>query len=127
MRETSGRLRPILVETRRGPEQLRRILETLARVELTDGLGVGPLLLEVSGRLPRDASLVAILATATDEAAQALGQLRRRGFAVWAVLVAFDAVEQIDHGAHLMAEGIPFRTVGDEAELSALCQDHLSR
>jgi uncharacterized repeat protein (TIGR01451 family) len=127
MRERSGRLRPIQVETRRGPEQLRRILETLARVELTDGLGLGPLLLEVSGRLPRDASLVAILATATDEAAQALGQLRRRGFAVSAVLVAFDAVEQIDHGAHLMAEGIPFRTVGDEAELSALCQDQLSR
>ena len=31
-------LEPVTVETRRGPEQLGRILQTLARVELTDGL-----------------------------------------------------------------------------------------
>ena len=127
MRERSERLRPVIVETHRGPDQFLRIREVLARVELTDGLGLGPLLLEVAGRLPRDASLVAILATATDEAAQVLGQLRRRGLVVTAVLVAFDALERIDHGARLIAEGIPIRTVGDAAELSALCRGRLVR
>ena len=38
MLDQSDRLQPLVVPTRRGPEQLLRILETLARVELTDGL-----------------------------------------------------------------------------------------
>ena len=38
MSEENERLQPLLVETRRGVEQLQRIRETLARVELTDGL-----------------------------------------------------------------------------------------
>ncbi len=38
MQEQSNRLRPVIVETRRGPEQLLRILEALARLELTEGL-----------------------------------------------------------------------------------------
>src|SRR5262245_55458270 len=38
MAEESDRLRPQLVETRRGVEQLQRIRELLARAELTDGL-----------------------------------------------------------------------------------------
>ncbi len=38
MSDASDRLEPLVVETRRGPEQLMRILEMLARAELTDGL-----------------------------------------------------------------------------------------
>ena len=38
MRERSDRLEPLMVETRRGAEQLMRIVETLARVELAAGL-----------------------------------------------------------------------------------------
>jgi len=55
MRDTSDRLRPVVVETRRGPEQLVRILETLARVELTDGLPLADLIGETASRMPRDA------------------------------------------------------------------------
>ncbi len=73
MRETSDRLQPVIVETRRGPEQLRRILETLARVELSDGLNVAQLALEVGPHLPRDASVIAILPKVTPETAVALG------------------------------------------------------
>ena len=40
MLDASDRLQPLVVETRRGAEQLMRILETLARAELTDGLSV---------------------------------------------------------------------------------------
>ena len=51
MSEHSDRLRPIVVPTQRGPEQLIRILETLARVELTDGLTFPQLILEAGSRL----------------------------------------------------------------------------
>ena len=44
MMAASDRLQPVVVETRRGAEQLMRILETLARVELTDGLAFAELL-----------------------------------------------------------------------------------
>ena len=61
MLEQSDRLQPVVVETRRGPEQLLRILETLARVELTDGLSFAQLVTETAGRIPRDATVVAIV------------------------------------------------------------------
>jgi uncharacterized repeat protein (TIGR01451 family) len=44
MADESDRLQPIIVETRRGAEQFQRIRETLARVELTDGLTFAELL-----------------------------------------------------------------------------------
>ena len=49
---------------RRGAEQLLRILETLARVELTDGLSFAQLVVETASRLPRDATVVALLGVA---------------------------------------------------------------
>src|SRR5262249_28481016 len=72
MRDESDRLQPVVVETRRGPEQFQRILETLARVELTDGLTVAQLILETASRMPRDATVVAILADVSPETALAL-------------------------------------------------------
>ena len=64
MRERSDRLQPIVVETRRGPEQLLRILEALARVELTDGLSFTQLIAETACRLPRDATVIAVVPVA---------------------------------------------------------------
>ena len=46
-------LQPLIVPTRRGPEQLMRILETLARVELTDGLPLPALIAEAASRMAR--------------------------------------------------------------------------
>src|SRR6185437_13283705 len=85
MVEHSERLRPVTVPTRHGPDQLWRILETLARVELTDGLSFAQLVVETTSRLPRDATVVAVLAAVSPETALALGSLRRRGHAVVAV------------------------------------------
>ena len=45
----------------RGPESFTRIRETLARVELSDGLTFDRLLIEAEPRLPRDATVVAVL------------------------------------------------------------------
>ena len=75
-----------MVPTRRGVEQLRRILETLARVELTDGLRLPELIGEVEGRMPRDATVIVILPEVTTETVVTLEDLKRRGFAVTAIL-----------------------------------------
>ena len=56
MLATSDRLRPQVVNTARGADQLMRILETLARVEKTDGLTFAELVVETASRLPRDAT-----------------------------------------------------------------------
>lgn len=133
MRERSDRLQPVVVETRRGPEQLRRILETLARLELTDGLTFPQLIEETRSRLPRNATVVAVLAAATAATAAALGSLRRSGYAVTAVLVTFDDARHADWAVkpewigRLLAEGLDVRTVEDEEELARLCAEQLAR
>lgn len=132
-RAPNERLEPVSVETRRGSGQLDRILDTLARLELTDGLPFADLLLEVSGRLPRDATVAAVMTQVTEEAAFALGNLKRGGFAVIVVLVSFEAIEYHDWASppewaeRLLAEGIEFRRVQDEPGLSQLCAEHFVR
>jgi uncharacterized protein (DUF58 family) len=130
--EQSDRLQPLRVETQRGASQLDRILRTLARLELTDGFTLPQLLAETTSRLPRDASVIAILTTVSEEAAIALGNLRRSGYAVTAVLVMFggeseyfDWAEPPGWVARLLAEGISFRRVDDEASLSRLCAERI--
>jgi uncharacterized repeat protein (TIGR01451 family) len=127
MTEASDRLQPIVVETRRGVEQFQRIQETLARVELTDGLTLSQLITETAGRIPRDATVVAILAAVSEETALALGNLRRRGHAVTAVLIIFEDDQQEEALGRLLAERIDVRHLREEAELVALCQQHVFR
>ena len=122
----ADRLRPQTVETRRGAEQFQRIRETLARAELTDGLDMSQLVLEAASRLPRDATVVAILPGASEATALALGSLRRRGFAVTAVVVLPDD-ETIAGVGRLMAAGIEVRTVADELSIGNLCSQAVLR
>ena len=105
MLEASDRLQPLVVETDRGPVQLMRIFETLARVELTDGLTLPELIVETTSRMPRDATVVAILPAATTESAIALGNLRRQGFAVSVILNLYDEYEFAQASGPLLAEG----------------------
>jgi uncharacterized protein (DUF58 family) len=128
MQDKSDRLRPVVVETRRGPEQLLRILETLARMELTDGLTFPQLVSEATSRLPRDATVVAILPDVSPETAITLGSLRRRGFAVTAVLVMFDDEDQAPTCmGRLLAEGVEIRRVENEAAIAGMCSEQLVR
>jgi uncharacterized repeat protein (TIGR01451 family) len=127
MLEVSDRLQPIVVETRRGPEQLMRILETLARVELTDGLSFAQLVIETAGRLPRDATVVALLASVDIETAIALGELRRKGLAVTAILNLYDGEEFLRASAQLAAEGIPSRHLNSVESLPNLCREYVLR
>jgi uncharacterized protein (DUF58 family) len=122
MREDDDRLRPLIVPPGRGPEVFARIRETMARVELSDGLTFDRLLIEAEHRLPRDATVIAVLADVRHETAVSLGRLKRQGFAVSAVLLAFDEVERIDSAGPLIAEGIPVRALSDEEELYRFCE-----
>jgi uncharacterized protein (DUF58 family) len=126
MRDESERLQPVVVETRRGAEQFQHIREALARVELTDGMPFDRLLVETAGRIPRDATVVAVLPDVTVETALALGNLRRRGLAVAAVLILHEALQLERSYGRLLAEGVrDVRHLRDEAGLPELCRQQV--
>jgi hypothetical protein len=128
MTEESQRLEPLIVPTRRGAEQLQRIREVLARVELTDGLPFSQLVVETAPRLPRDATVLAVLPDVSVETAISLGNLRRRGLAVSVVLIIMDEDPLELAYARLVAEGIrDIRHLKDEAELPDLCRRQVER
>src|SRR5260370_919480 len=128
MAENSERLQPVVVETRRGIEQLQRIRETLARVELTDGMPFPQLITETASRLPRDATVLAVLADVPVESALALGNLRRRGLAVTVVLVACEPDRQEKAYGRLIAEGIrDIRPLHDGAGAPPPSRSHSAR
>jgi uncharacterized protein (DUF58 family) len=128
MHDESTRLQPQVVPTRRGVEQFQLIRETLGRVELTDGLTFAQLVLEATDRLPRDATVLAILPDVSVETALALGNLRRQGYAVSVVLILIaDEQFEVTFG-RLMAEGISdIRHLRDEKGLPTLCQHQAMR
>jgi uncharacterized protein (DUF58 family) len=126
MSDRSERLQPLVVETQRGVESFHRIRETLARIELTDGLTFAELITEAAGWLPRDATVAALLPAVPTPTALALGNLRRRGFAVSAILLLIDEERLEQAYGRLMAEGIrDIRHLRNEAELPALCGQQL--
>jgi hypothetical protein len=107
-------------------EQLHRIRETLARVELTDGMTFAGLVLETSGRLPRDATVIAVLAEVSVETAAALGNLKREGLAVTAILIVFDFKDLEKGHGRLLAEGIrDVRHLARPEGLPTLCRQQV--
>ena len=106
MNDKSERLEPIVVETRRGADHLHTIRQALARVELTDGMTFAGMLVETVGRLPRDATVIAVLGDVSVETAAALGTLRRAGFALTAILIALDGKPLERAHGRLSAEGV---------------------
>jgi uncharacterized protein (DUF58 family) len=123
MREEDDRRRPQVIPTRRGAEQLRRIMTTLARLELSDGLSFVELLGETESRLPRDATVVAFLSEVTPEIAMTLGALKRRGFAVTAIVAEYEDFQFDRRTTPLWAEGLIVRQLKDEASVASLCED----
>ena len=128
MSEESHRLRPQIVETRRGVEQLQRMRETLARVELSDGLTFADLITETTGRLPRDATIAAVLPDVTEATAAALGGLRRAGRAITVVLIQHDPNALETSYGRLIAEGVrDVRHLKEAAEVPDLCRRQVDR
>jgi uncharacterized protein (DUF58 family) len=127
MRDSSDRLRPVAVPTRRGGAQLRLILETLARVEKTSGLSFAQLVAECASRLPPSATVIALLTDVTPESAIALGNLRRRGFVVTAIINVYDEYDFARLAAPLIAEHIDARQLRDRPGLPQACLQTLLR
>jgi uncharacterized protein (DUF58 family) len=127
MREQNERLRPVVVATRRGADQLRRILETLARIELTDGLRLAELIQETEGRLPRDATVIAILPQVTTRTVVTLQNLRRRGFAVTVIVNTFDEFDFAAAAGPVAALGIDTHHLKEEASIAGICRQYLLR
>jgi uncharacterized protein (DUF58 family) len=119
--EENDRLRPVVVETRRGFDQFQKIREALARLELTDGFSFAQLALEMAPRMPRDATVIAILPRVPVESAVALGTLRRQGFGVTAILVGLDEQQKLEAHGRLLAETVrDIRYLNSEEELAHL-------
>jgi uncharacterized protein (DUF58 family) len=127
------RLRPVLVPTRKGDANFTRILETLARLEHTDGLEFSEMLAEVASEIPRDATVVAVLRRVTPATAAALGELARRGFLVTVIVVSIeleptpDWAQAPDWAQMLLAQGMDFRIVNTEEAVSNLCAEAIVR
>jgi uncharacterized protein (DUF58 family) len=122
--EQSDRLRPVVVDTRRGYDQFQQIREALARLELTDGMTFAEMVFEVAPRVPKDATLICILPKVPVETSIALGMLRRQGFAVSCLLIGMaedGSDDRAQAAGRLLAEGIrDVRFVNTEMELMAL-------
>jgi uncharacterized protein (DUF58 family) len=127
MREKSDRLRPLTVPTKRSNTQLTYILQTLARVEKTDGFTLPQLIREVSSQMPQSATVIAILSAITPEYAIALGNLRRRGYAVTAIINVYDEYRFAELSGPLLAEHIETRHLKDRAAISRICQNCVLR
>lgn len=131
--QANTRLRPVMVETRKGEDRFRQILETLARLEHTDGLEFSEMLEEVASEIPRDATVVAVLRRVTPAMAASLGELARRGFLVTVIVVSIDIeptpdwARPPDWAQMLLAQGIDFRVVNTEESVTNLCAEAIVR
>src|SRR5262249_54234579 len=80
------------------------------------------LIAEAAPRMPRDATLLAVLPDVSVETALTLGNLRRRGMAVTVVLVRCDANTYERSVGRLLSEGLKdVRHLKNEASLPDLC------
>ena len=122
MRTESDRLRPQVYVPDRGPEHLRRLQLALARVELTDGIHFDELILETGFRMPRDATVIAILQTVAEPYAVALGNLRRQGYAVTAIINTYDSYDFAQLSKHLLAEGVTTHHLPDAGAISTIAR-----
>jgi hypothetical protein len=120
--DAKARLQPVVVQTRRGPEQLQFLRETLARVELNDGLTLPDLINEAESHMPRDSTIIAILPQVSPATAIALGALRQRGFAVEVILIIMEQDELETATQLLAAENLEPRHLTDETALAEICR-----
>ena len=107
--ETRRGLRPVPEDSRSArPARTHRRASTFAQLAL-----------EMAPRMPRDATIIAILPRVPVETAVALGTLRRQGFAVTAILIGLDETQKLEAHGRLLAETVrDIRYVNTEEELA---------
>lgn len=122
MRDDSDRLRPVVIPTRRGANQFQQILESLARLELSDGLPFATFTQEIDDQLPRDATVIAILPRVGDAEVITLTSLRRRGYAVTVLVNRFDDYEYAQAAGPLIAAGVDVRHLRRRDSIETICR-----
>ncbi len=122
MAEENTRMRPVIVPTQRSDDQANQIYEALARLEKTSGLTFFEMVAEAQQRFPRDATIIAILSTVNLEYGVALGELRRQGYAVSAIINCHDLEQFSQLSSALLAEGIETRHLQDEDSIRSICE-----
>ena len=122
MKRKSDRLRPVIVPTRKSPEQALNIFHALARLELTGGMTLPRLLIEAASQLPRDATVIAIVSEMNMERAIALGNLKKQGYSVVAIVNSFDQERFVQTTGPLLAEGIGAMHLKDEDSIRNICE-----
>ncbi|WP_302117359.1 DUF58 domain-containing protein [Allorhodopirellula heiligendammensis] len=127
MRRKSDRLRPVLIEVDRGPEHLKEITRTLARIERTDGLTLPEFLIDTEPRLSMETTLLVILQEAPPETVASLVGLSRRGWAVAVVLNAISIDDFTRLAAPLLAERIHVSHLMDQDSVRDVCREQVSR
>ena len=125
--EKNDRLQPVQIPTRRDSEQFHRIRETLARVELADGLSFAQLVIEAQSRIPRDATVLAIIPGDNDQTTIALQNMARRGFAVSVMVNAFDPLDYARISSPLISAGIETYHLKDEEAIAHVCRKQAVR
>lgn len=122
------RRRMLHVPTGRGVDRFEQIRTTLARAELNDGLTFAELLVEAQSRLPRDATVMAILPAVDDATAISLGTLKRQGYAVTVILVMIPEDDVPTAYGRLAAQSIcDVRPLSSEETLPDLCLAEVNR
>lgn len=121
----SDRLRPVVLDANRGPDHFAEMHRTLARLERTDGMGIGDLLTETQSRLSRQLSVLVVVQQVDDSMALTLGLLRRQGFAVSAIVNQHleDGFE--DSAGRLLAYHVPVFSLPNEEAIPQVCRDLL--
>jgi uncharacterized protein (DUF58 family) len=125
--EKNDHLQPVQIPTRRDSEQFHRIRETLARVELADGLTFAQLVIEAQSRIPRDATVLAIIPGDNDQTTIALQNMARRGFAVSVMVNAFDPLDYARISSSLISAGIETYHLRDEESIVHVCRKQAVR
>ena len=122
MKTKSDRLQPVVVPTMKSIEQSIRINRALARLELSDGMDLGALLVEAGSEMPRDATVVAIVSEMNMENAIALGNLKKQGYSVVAIVNTYSEDRFVQTTGPLLAEGIGAMHLKDEDSIRAICE-----
>lgn len=122
MKSSLDRKKPLVVPTRKGPDQIQQVREMLARTELNVGLPLADLIAETAQRMPADASVIVVLALPSLETAIALRMLRRQGRAVTAIVNSHDEAHYARAAGVLQNEGITTHQLLDENSIATICR-----
>lgn len=127
MRQVDSRLRPVLVPADRGPVHQREIQRTLARLELTDALTLGPALIDAEPRLGRDTTLIVVLQQADPATTATLTSMARRG---WSIAIVVNTYERDDYArvaGPFIAANISVMQLVDQQQVAEVCRKVVMR